>query len=226
MAFQIDVISDVVCPWCFIGKRNLERALETWREKYPEEMPVVRWHPFQLNPQLPASGVPRKQYLEDKFGGPQRAKEIYSRVSAAGQRAGIDFAFDSIEVQPNTIDAHRLLHRAGEQGRQDAMAEVIFRRYFLEGADLTDTQTLADIAQQAGMDRDETAAYLASDVDRDLIEEQDRRARAIGVEGVPFFIFNQRLALSGAQPPEVIVEAMEKAREELAATPQQGAKSG
>jgi len=226
MGFQIDVISDVVCPWCFIGKRNLERALETWREKHPDEAPVVRWHPFQLNPQLPDSGVPRKQYLENKFGGPERAKEIYARVTAAGKRAGIDFAFDAIEVQPNTIDAHRLMHHAGEQGKQDAainqdrMAEVIFRRYFVEGADLSDKETLADIAQQAGMNREDVAAYLASDADRELIEEQDRRARAIGVEGVPFFIFNQRLALSGAQPPEVIVEAMEKAREELAATPQ------
>ncbi len=220
MSFQIDVISDVVCPWCFIGKRNLERALETWREKHPDETPVVRWHPFQLNPQLPASGVLRKQYLEQKFGGPERAKEIYARVSAAGQRAGIDFAFDAIQVQPNTIDAHRLMHHAGERGKQDAMAEAIFRRYFLEGADLTDKETLADIAQQAGLDRQESEAYLATDADRELIEEQDRRARAIGVEGVPFFIFNQRLALSGAQPPEVIVEAMEKAREELVATHQ------
>jgi len=112
------------------------------------------------------------------------------------------------------------MHYAGERGKQDEMAEAIFRRYFQEGADLSDKQALADIAQQAGIDRDEAAAYLASDVDRELIEEQDRRARAIGVEGVPFFIFNQRLALSGAQPPEVIVEAMEKSSEELAATPQ------
>ena len=222
MAFQTDVISDVVCPWCFIGKRNLERALETWRGKHPDETPTVRWHPFQLNPQLPASGVPRKQYLENKFGGPERAKEIYARVSAAGGRAGIDFAFDAIQVQPNTIDAHRLLHYAAEHGRQDEIAEAIFRRYFVEGADLSSKETLAEIAQQAGMNRDEVAAYLASDADRALIEDQDRRARAIGVEGVPYFIFNQRLALSGAQPPEVIVEAMEKAREELAATPQPG----
>jgi len=218
--FQIDVISDVVCPWCFIGKRNLEQALETWRAKHRDQEPMVRRHPFQLNPQLPASGVPRKQYLENKFGGPERAKEIYARVLAAGKRAGIDFAFDAIQVQPNTINAHRMLQFAAERGKQDEMAEVIFRRYFLEGADLSDTQTLADMAQQAGLNRAEAAAYLASDANSELIKEQDRRARAIGVEGVPFFIFNQRLALSGAQPPEVIVEAMEKALEEVAATPQ------
>src|SRR5579859_3351927 len=182
MPFQIDIISDVVCPWCFIGKRNLERALDTWHAKYPDETPVVRWHPFQLNPQLPASGVPRSQYLENKFGGPARAKEIYARVSAAGSRAGIDFDFDAIQVQPNTIDAHRLLHFAAERGKQDEMAEPIFRRYFLEGADLSSAETLADIAQQAGLDREEAAAYLASSTDRELIEEQDRRARTIGVE--------------------------------------------
>jgi len=220
MSFEIDVISDVVCPWCYIGKRHLERALELWRARYPDEFPTVRWHPFQLNPQLPAGGVPRKQYLEDKFGGPERAKEIYARVSAAGKRAGIEFAFDAIQVQPNTIDAHRLMHFAGERGLQDAMAEVMFRRYFEQGADLTDKAILADIAAQAGMNRDEALTYLTSDADRVLIEEQDRRARSTGVQGVPFFIFNQRLALSGAQPPEAMMEAMEKAREEVAATPQ------
>ena len=220
MAFQIDVISDVVCPWCFIGKRHLEQALRAWSALHPDEIPTVRWHPFQLNPQLPATGVPRKQYLENKFGGPERAKEIYARVSAAGKRAGIDFAFDHIRVQPNTIDAHRLLHHAAEHGSQDAMAETLFRCYFQEGADLSDRRTLAEIAQQAGMNRNDVAAYLDSDTDRALIEEQDRRARSIGVEGVPFFIFNQRVALSGAQPPEIIVEAMEKAREQVVAAPQ------
>jgi predicted DsbA family dithiol-disulfide isomerase len=220
MSFEIDIISDVVCPWCFIGKRHLERALELWRARYPDEIPTVRWHPFQLNPQLPAGGVPRKQYLEKKFGGPERAKEIYARVSEAGKRAGIEFAFDAIEVQPNTVDAHRLLHYAGTRGQQDAMAEALFRRYFEQGADLSDKATLADIAEQAGMNHHEVLTYLTSDADRALIEEQDRRARATGVQGVPFFIFNQRLALSGAQPPDVIFEAMEKTREELAATPQ------
>jgi predicted DsbA family dithiol-disulfide isomerase len=220
MAFEIDVISDIVCPWCFIGKRHLERALEAWRDKHPDETPTVRWHPFQLNPQLPAGGMPRKQYLENKFGGPERAREIYARVEAAGARAGIAFAFGDIRVQPNTIDAHRLVHHAARHDGQDAMAEALFRRYFLEGADLSNKEELADIAQQAGMDREEASAYLAGDADRALIEEQDRRARSIGVEGVPFFIFNQRVALSGAQPPEVMVQAMEKAREELAASPQ------
>ena len=220
MNFQIDIFSDVVCPWCFIGKRNLETALGQWRARHPDETPVVRWHPFQLNPDLPSGGVPRREYLERKFGGPERARDIYARVCAAGLRAGIAFAFDAIRIQPNTMDSHRLLHYAAGHERQDEVAEEIFRRYFLEGADLTDRRTLADIAARAGLNREAVETYLASDTDRALIEEQDRRARAIGVEGVPFFIFNQRLALSGAQPPEVMLEAMEKAREGVVAAPQ------
>ncbi len=142
---NIDVISDVVCPWCFIGKRHLESALAAWRNDHPgEAQPVVRWHPFQLNPQLPRSGVPRAEYIATKFGGPQRAKEIYARVANAGARAGIAFNFDGITVQPNTLNAHRLIHHAGSGGRQDAMAEALFRAYFLEGADLSSDDALAD----------------------------------------------------------------------------------
>jgi len=218
---QIDVISDVVCPWCFIGKRHLESALAAWRREHPgEEQPVVRWHPFQLNPLLPRSGVPRSEYIATKFGGPQRAKEIYARVANAGARAGIAFNFDGITVQPNTLNAHRLIHRAGPDGRQDAIAEALFRAYFLEGADLSSDDTLADIAARAGFDRDEISAYLAGDQDKVLIDDQDQHARSLGVEGVPFFIFNRRHAVSGAQPPEAILEVMEKAQEELAAAPQ------
>jgi predicted DsbA family dithiol-disulfide isomerase len=218
---QIDVISDVVCPWCYIGKRNLESALASWREKYPDEAtPEVRWHPFQLNPHLPQTGVSRKEYLEQKFGGPERAKEIYARVTAAGSRSGIAFEFDRIRMQPNTINPHRLIHIAADRGKQDEVAEALFRRYFIEAADLTRPETLADIAAEAGLDREQTAAYLDSDEDRELIEEQDRRARSIGVEGVPFFIFGQRYALSGAQPPDVMLEVMEKVRSDLAASPQ------
>lgn len=218
---QIDVISDVVCPWCFIGKRHLESALAAWRKDHPgEEQPHVRWHPFQLNPQLPGSGVPRAEYIEKKFGGPRRAREIYARVANAGARAGIAFDFDAITVQPNTLNAHRLIHHAGTGGRQDAMAEALFRAYFLEGADLSRDDTLADIAARAGFDRDEISAYLASDEDKALIEDQDQHARSIGVDGVPFFIVNRRYAVSGAQPPEAILDVMAKAEEELAAAPQ------
>ena len=221
MVMQIDVISDVVCPWCYIGKRHLESALAAWRKDHPgEEQPVVRWHPFQLNPQLPGGGVPRAEYIAAKFGGPQRAKEIYARVANAGARAGIAFDFDRIPVQPNTRNAHRLIHRAGSSGPQDAMMEALFQAYFLEGADLSRDEVLAGIAARAGFDRDDISAYLATDEDKALIEDQDQHARSIGVEGVPFFIFNRRYAVSGAQPPEALLEVMGKAHEELAAVPQ------
>lgn len=218
---QIDVISDVVCPWCYIGKRNLEAALETWRERHPgEEAAQVRWHPFQLNPGLPENGMPRAQYIADKFGGPERTKEIYARVSDAGARAGIAFNFDGIVRQPNTIDPHRLIHLAGEAGKQDAMVEALFRAYFLDEADLTSKETLADVAAEAGLDRESVVAYLATDRDKPLVENGDHRARTIGVQGVPFFIVNQRYAVSGAQPPEVLLDVMQKATEEVAAAPQ------
>ena len=221
MSMNIDVISDVVCPWCFIGKRHLESALARWRKDHPgEEQPQVRWHPFQLNPQLPRSGVPRAEYIATKFGGPQRAKEIYARVANAGARAGLAFDFDRITVQPNTLNAHRLIHHAGSGSRQDAMAEALFRAYFFEGVDLSRDDNLADVAARAGFDRDEIRTYLARDEDKTLIEDQDQHARSLGVEGVPFFIFNRRYAVSGAQPPEAILDVMEKAQEELAAAPQ------
>jgi len=211
MPVQIDIVSDVVCPWCFIGKRHLEQALAMYRQRHPEaSAPEVRWHPFQLNPQLPAAGIPRAQYTAAKFGGPERAKEIYDRVAAAGARAGIAFAFDRIEMQPNTIDAHRLMHRAGEVGIQDAMAESLFSGYFLEGRNFTDRTSLAELAQRAGMSAEDAKRYLDSDEDRALIAQQDEHARRIGVEGVPFFIFNQRLAVSGAQPAEILADVMER----------------
>jgi predicted DsbA family dithiol-disulfide isomerase len=217
---QIDVISDVVCPWCFIGKRNLEAALAAWREQHPdEEAPRVSWHPFQLNPGLPEDGMPRAQYVADKFGGPERAREIYARVSSAGARAGIAFDFDGIVRQPNTVDSHRLVHLAEEQGKQDEMVEALFRGYFLDAADLTSKETLADIAAAAGLDRDTVVAYLATDRDRPQVENGDHHARAIGVQGVPFFIFNQRYAVSGAQPPEVLLEVMEKSLRKPAESP-------
>lgn len=220
-SMDIDVISDVVCPWCFIGKRNLESALAIWREQHPDEAPPeVRWHAFQLNPQLPESGVPRAQYIAEKFGGPERAREIYARVSEAGAKAGIAFNFAGIERQPNTIDPHRLIHLAGERAKQDAMVEVLFRAYFLDEADLTSKETLADLAAGAGLDREEVGAYLAGEQDKALIENSDHRARTIGVQGVPFFIFNQRYAVSGAQPAEVLLDVMQKAQQEVAAAPQ------
>jgi predicted DsbA family dithiol-disulfide isomerase len=212
MTMQIDVISDVVCPWCFIGKRHLESALALYRKAHPDAPePVVNWHPFELNPQLPREGVARKEYVEQKFGGAQHASTIYARVTAAGQGAGIDFAFDRIARQPNTHDAHRLILYAQRQGKQQAVVEALFDHFFLRHTDLTRTDNLALVAQEAGLSGDDVRAYLASDQDSAEIEAEERRAHTIGVQGVPFFIFNQRYAVSGAQPPEALLQAMTEA---------------
>jgi predicted DsbA family dithiol-disulfide isomerase len=209
---RIDIISDVVCPWCFIGKRHLEQALRLRAEAQPDATPAeIRWHPFQLNPGLPASGVPRQEYIESKFGGPERARNIYARLSKAGLSAGISFAFDRIEMQPNTLEAHRLIHRAASANIQDEMVDSLFRGYFLEGKDLTRIEVLSELAERAGIARAEAEAYLLSDEDRDAVAEADEQARRMGVEGVPFFIFNERLAVSGAQPAEALLEAMTEA---------------
>jgi predicted DsbA family dithiol-disulfide isomerase len=173
----------------------------------------VRWLPFQLNPDLPPSGMPRREYIERKWG-PGRGPQVYSRVAAAGQTVNIPFAFDNISVQPNTLDAHRLLTFADREARQDELAEALFRAYFIEGANLTDRNVLADIAAKAGLDREAAMAYLESDADRDLVVRGDVEAREAGINGVPFFIFNRRIGVSGAQEPDALVHAMEQARKE------------
>lgn len=210
MPLTIDIVSDVVCPWCFIGKRHLETALAQYQAD-GTEAPRVRWLPFQLNPDLPGEGVPRKTYLERKFGGPEHAQQIYARVTEAGRQAALALDFDRIEVQPNTLQAHRLIHVAGQLGRQDAMVEALFRAYFFEGADLTRDDRLAAIAAGAGFSEDTVRAYLAGDEDRAETAHLDWQARQRGISGVPFFIFNDKYAASGAQPPAVLLQAMRKA---------------
>jgi predicted DsbA family dithiol-disulfide isomerase len=183
-----------------------------FRAKYPDEpTPAVRWLPFQLNPDLPASGLPRKEYIERKWG-PGRGPEVYARVAGVGREVGVPFAFENITVQPNTLDAHRLLHYADQQSRQDQVAEELFKAYFVEGRDLTDAATLADIAARSGLDRDAAAAYLASDADRELVAQADAEARNAGIGGVPFFIFDRKVGVSGAQGEEALLQAMEQAR--------------
>ena len=173
----------------------------------------MRWLPFQLNPDLPPSGMPRSEYIERKWGK-GRGPEVYSRVAAAGQTVDIPFAFQNITVQPNTLEAHRLLHYAEQQGRQDEVSEELFKAYFLEGVDLTDREALAGVAERAGLDRKATAAYLESDADRELVGQADIEARRAGIGGVPFFIFNRRVGVSGAQEAEVLLQAMEQASTE------------
>jgi len=209
---RIDIISDVVCPRCFIGKRHLEQFLALYRAEYPgQEQPEIVWHPFQLNPNLPDKGMPRAEYTSGKFGGPERAAGIYERVAQAGKAAGIDFRFDDIRVQPNTVDAHQLVFLAEAFGVQDAVVESLFTGFFLEGRDLSDHATLVELGVRGGLPREDARRCLDNGELRDQIEEQDRHARTLGVEGVPFFIFNEKLAVSGAQPAEVLLAAMKQA---------------
>jgi predicted DsbA family dithiol-disulfide isomerase len=207
----IDVVSDVVCPWCYIGKRHLESALAQLPEA---ERPVVRWHPFQLNPDLPATGIDRRRYLEEKFGGPERAAQIYERVRAAGSTAGLALDFDRIERQPNTLDAHRLIAWAQGSGAGDTdeLVEALFRAYFVEGRFIGDRTVLAEIAGEAGFDAAAAKALLDSGDGAAEIAEMDRHARTMGIGGVPFFVFNQRLGVSGAQGGNALREALEQSR--------------
>jgi len=213
-AVVVDVVSDVVCPWCYIGKRRLEAAIAQLREEAPDLPFEVRWHPFQLNPDLPPQGVDRKAYLEAKFGGTARAKEVYERVTAAGKSVGIPFDFDAIERQPNTLDAHRLVAwaQSRSEGDADALVEGLFRANFLEGRYVGSIEELVAIAEAAGFDAADARAFLASDELKDVVADSDRRAREMGIGGVPFFIFDGKTALSGAQEPSAIVAAIRQAR--------------
>jgi predicted DsbA family dithiol-disulfide isomerase len=182
-----------------------------YHERRPdEEKPAVRWLPFQLNPDVPAEGMPRQEYLERKFG-PGHAHS-YARVAGVGREVGIEFAFDRITVQPNTLNAHRLMLYGAKQGREDAVAEQLFRAYFLEGADLTNQAALTRVGELAGLDRAALAAYLTSEDGREEVLRADLEARQAGINGVPFFLFNRRTVVSGAQAPDTLLQAMLDAR--------------
>jgi len=208
----IDIVSDVVCPWCYVGKRRLEAALRELATREPALQPVVRWQPFQLNPDLPREGIDRRAYLEAKFGGAARATEIYGRVRAAGAAVGIAFAFERIVRQPNTLDAHRLIAWAQAQGAAEAMVERLFRAYFLEGRLVGDREVLAALAGEAGLDAAAARALLAVAEDAEAVAAADRRARERGIDGVPFFIFGERVGVAGAQEPATLLEAIGQAR--------------
>ena len=210
-ALFVDVVSDVVCPWCYIGKRKLEAALARLREE-PGLAVTVRWHPFELNPDLPAQGMPRAAYLEAKFGGAARADEIYARVRAVGAEVDIPFAFERIRLQPNTLDAHRLITWAQARGGADALVERLFRAYFTEGRYIGDVDELVALAAEVGLPAGESRTMLAADAYRGEVEAEFREARDAGISGVPFFIFNGRTAISGAHDPETLLEAIAAAR--------------
>jgi predicted DsbA family dithiol-disulfide isomerase len=213
---RIDVVSDVMCPWCFIGKRRLEKALAAT----PEIDTTVTWRPFQLDPTLPPEGRSRAAYLAAKFGAAEKAEAIYDRIRVAGAAEDIPFAFERIARAPNTLDAHRLIHWADIEGVQDAVVERLFSLYFVEGADLTRPETLVAAAEGAGMDGRLVARLLASDADRAETAAEVARAAAMGISGVPSFILDGRYCVAGAQPPEILARALRQVMaERAAATP-------
>jgi predicted DsbA family dithiol-disulfide isomerase len=208
MTLSVDVISDVICPWCYIGKRRLEKAIAALDRRCDVG---VRWHPFQLNPTMPGGGISRTEYRTAKFGSWQRSVELDAKVVAVGEAEGIRFAFDRIERTPNTLDAHRLIWMADQQGIQDAIMEALFRAYFTEGRDISNRQTLIDVVAEAGLDRQRAEAVLKNDEGLEAIKEAGELSRRHRVDGVPFFIINGKITLGGAQPPEAFLEAFRQA---------------
>ena len=210
---QIDIFSDTICPWCFIGKRRLERALT----ERPLPNLTIRWRAFQLNPDMPEGGMERQRYLEVKFGGSVNANAVYDQVRAAGESEGIDFAFEAMSRTPNTVASHRLIRYAGQSGHQDGVVQALFDAYFLRGEDISDLEVLTAAAATGGLDGSAARAFLESDAEAQHVRDEDQAARQAGISGVPCFIFNGHHALAGAHPPEVLHQLFDLAMQEDAA---------
>jgi predicted DsbA family dithiol-disulfide isomerase len=219
MRLKIDVVSDVICPWCYIGKRRLERALAMLA---PEQAVELAWRPFELNPGMPREGVPRREYRTRKFGSWERSQELDQRVTLAAAEEGLAFSLDRQERTPNTLDAHRLLWLAEQERVQDAVAERLFRAYFVEGVDVGSRERLAELAADAGMDAGAVSRFLAGPEGVDEVRREEARYRTLGVDGVPFVIINNHYAVSGAQRPEVFLQAFRQALAEQGAAPAAG----
>lgn len=203
---RIDVVSDVVCPWCFIGKHRLEAALKL----KPDIAVEVRYRPYFLNDWIPREGISREEYLTTKFGSVERYKGIAQRVGAAAAAEGLVYASDKMKRQPNTLDCHRLIHWAEAIGKSAEMKQKLMDLYFTQGADLTQADTLVQAAADIGLNAETVRADLASDKDVALIEQEAQQAKEAGIEGVPCFIFGGKFAVSGAQAPETLAEAIER----------------
>lgn len=207
---HLDIFSDTICPWCYVGKRRLARALAA----RPQPKLAIRWRAFQLNPGMPADGMIRERYIDAKFGSSERAKRIYEAVSAVGASEGISFNFEAIKRTPNTILSHRLLRKASKEGLQDELLEGMFQAYFVDGRDIGAARVLAEIGESVGLEK--AGAYLASDEGGEEVRAEDSLARRQGINGVPCFIFNYRFLLSGAQEPESFFQLFDLAREDEA----------
>jgi predicted DsbA family dithiol-disulfide isomerase len=216
---QIDIVSDVVCPWCYVGKRQLEQAIALWQQDHPDlPPPALRWRPFQLNPDMPLQGMPRSAYLRQKFGSSDGGSR-YDRVRAAARAVGLELGLERITVQPNTLKAHGLIELALDSGRQTVLAEAFFEAYFMDGRDLSQDATLREIAAGTGLGDDVIDAVLGEEAVIRLVAAADLELRDYGVTGVPLFIIGsagggERLAISGAQGEKALLQAMRQVQQQ------------
>ena len=205
---KLDIMSDPICPWCYIGKAHLDRALES----EPDHPFAIEWHPFQLNPDMPAEGMDRRAYLEGKFGGKEGAVRAYAPVVEHAEKAGLKINFEAMQRTPNTLNAHRLIHWAGIEGRQTAAVSALFKAYFVDARDIGDAEVLADIADGIEMDASVVTRLLATDEDMEGIRKRDAHSREMGINSVPTFIVGGRHAVPGAQPPELWKQVLAELR--------------
>lgn len=208
---QIDIVSDTVCPWCFIGKRRLEKALAL----RPDIEFDIRWRAYRLDPSIPPEGVDRKQYMQAKFGNNPNRQAMQDALNQAGENEGIAFAFDRILRSPNTLDSHRLIRWSATAGVQNEIVERLFEAYFENGRDIGNADVLTEIASDAGMDSATVADLLENGADRQLIENEDALAHRLGISGVPTFIFENKYMISGAHDPEQIVRVIDTVAGEM-----------
>ncbi|WP_170586874.1 DsbA family oxidoreductase [Ruegeria arenilitoris] len=208
---KLDILSDPICPWCYIGKTNLDKALAS----VPDHPFVIEWHPFQLNPDMPEGGMDRREYLERKFGGKEGAVRAYAPVVEHAEKAGLNIDFEAMKRTPNTLDSHRLIHWAGIEGKQNQVVDALFTAYFVQGRDIGDHEVLADIADSVGMDAAVVLKLLKSDADRDDIRQRDTHSREMGVNSVPTFIVANQHAVPGAQPPELWAQVISEIMSQL-----------
>ncbi|AXT25895.1 DsbA family oxidoreductase [Ruegeria sp. AD91A] len=212
---KLDILSDPICPWCYIGKTHLDKALAN----VPDHPFVIEWHPFQLNPDMPDAGMDRREYLERKFGGKDGALRAYAPVVEHAEKAGLNINFEAMKRTPNTLDAHRLIHWAGIEGKQNEVVDALFDAYFVQGRDIGDHEVLADIADSTGMDAAVVMKLLKSDADREDIRNRDAHSREMGVSSVPTFIVANQHAVPGAQPPEMWEKVIAEIMSQLEASP-------
>ncbi|HZY54037.1 MAG TPA: DsbA family oxidoreductase [Reyranella sp.] len=208
----VDIVSDTICPWCYIGKRRFERALDlSGRNDI-----AISWRPFQLNPDMPPEGMTRDDYVRAKSGGGDRPRQIYQAIAESGREAGIEFQFSKIKRTPNTVLSHRLVYWSAKQERQDEVVASLFKAYFEDGLDLGDLDILVECAARVGLDREDARKFLQSDDGRQEVVASDVYARRLGINGVPCFIVNRKYAVSGAQPPSAFVEVFNLAERDAA----------